>query len=35
MLPDLYDALVRHCKANDVPISVWCRELIKKTLEGE
>ena len=33
MLPYLYDNIVQRCKANDVPVSVWCRELIKKELE--
>lgn len=32
MRPPLYDALVRHCREQDVPVSVWCRELIRREL---
>ena len=32
MTPDLYDKILQHCRDNDVPVSVWCREVIKKEL---
>jgi len=32
MTAELYDRLVRHCKDNDVPVSVWCRALIQQQL---
>ena len=34
MTADLYEELVRHCKSIDVPVSVWCRDLIKRKLRS-
>ena len=34
MLPDLYKELVEYCKSIDVPVSVWCRDLIKQKLRS-
>ena len=34
MTADLYQKLVRHCKDIDVPVSVWCRDLIKRKLHS-
>jgi hypothetical protein len=31
--PDFYDRIRSHCKALDVPITVWARELIRRELE--
>ena len=35
MLPDLYEELVKHCKNIDVPVSVWCRDVIKRELHSK
>jgi hypothetical protein len=35
MLPELFDKIQQHCKEHDVPVSVWCRDLIKKELERQ
>jgi hypothetical protein len=35
MRTPLYDALVRHCQERDVPVSVWCRELIQRELTSK
>ena len=32
MLPELYEELLEHCKNIDVPVSVWCRDVIKREL---
>ena len=32
MLSGLYEELVEHCKSIDVPVSVWCRDVIKREL---
>ena len=32
MTADVYNKLMKHCKDNDFPVSVWCRELIKREL---
>lgn len=31
--PDIYDRIRTHCKALDIPITVWARELIRRELE--
>ena len=33
MKPDFYDRIRAHCKALDVPVTVWARELIRRELE--
>jgi len=33
MKPDIYDRIRTHCKALDIPITVWARELIRRELE--
>lgn len=32
--PELYERIKQHCRALDVPITVWARELIKRELEA-
>lgn len=32
MQPDFYERIRAHCKALDMPITVWARELIKREL---
>lgn len=33
MLPALYDKVLKHCKDNDIPMSLWVRQLIERELE--
>lgn len=33
MQPDFYERIRAHCKALDMPITVWARELMKRELE--
>ena len=35
LMPDLYDRVRSHCKAVDMPITIWARELIRRELEGK
>ena len=32
LLPDFYHQVVGYCKRNDLPVSVWVRELIRREL---
>jgi len=34
MMSQLYERLVRHCKQEDIALSVWVRELIKRELDA-
>lgn len=33
MQPSLYEEVKAHCKAIDMPITVWARQLMQKELE--
>jgi hypothetical protein len=35
MQSDLYEALARHCRHKDVPMTVWVRQLIRTALDDE
>lgn len=34
VLPDLYQQVKEHCKALDVPITGWVRELMRRELQA-